>query len=266
MKTLSCNFPVRLPVIMLSVITMAGWSVRADSTPQTLPLVQNWTDAALITADNDWSHVPGFMGYRGDKLTSKPGANPQTVIADGTDTPVNVIANQSKPNSLRTGGVAEFDGISDPVVAIKGSGTASAPFLLLNLDTTGKKNIAFGFKLRDIEGSANNAVQPVAFQYRVGTNGNFINVSGGYIADASSGPNLAELITPVVALLPAEANDQPLVQVRWITVNAEGNDEWIGIANITAIGDNIATAAPVAQSETNRVIKPLRSPRDAANP
>jgi hypothetical protein len=266
MKVPILLFSARLWIGFLSVVCVTGL-MQADQTPQSLPLVQNWTDAALITADNDWSHVPGFMGYRGDKLTSKPGANPQTVLGSGIETPVNVIANQSKPNSLRTGGVAEFDSIPDPVIALKGSATAAAPFLLLNLETTDKKNVAFGYKLRDIDGSANNAVQAVAFQYRIGTNGNFIDLPGAYVADATSGPSLATLVTPVVVLLPSEANDQPLVQVRWITTNAEGNDEWVGIAAITAIGDDIAVATPSASGgDTNRVVKPLRSPRDSGNP
>lgn len=254
---------------LAALAALATPVVRADQTPQPLPLVQNWTEATLLTADNDWSKVPGFMGYRGDKLTAKPGANPQAITEDGTGGLVNVIANQGKPSSLRTGGVAEFDGISDPVIALKGSATAAAPFLLLNLTTKGKKNVAFGYKLRDIDGSANNAVQSVAFQYRVGTNGNFIDLPGAYAPDASTGPSLASLITPIVVLLPAEANDQPVIQVRWITANAEGNDEWIGIAAITAIGDDLtppAVAATTPEGVTNRVVKPLRAPRDPNNP
>lgn len=241
----------------------------ADNTPQELPCVQQWSEAKLITRDNDWSGVPGFVGYRGDKLTTKIGANPQTIVSDGTDTPVNVNANQKKPDTLRTGGVAEFDGIPVPVVALKGSATANAPFLLLNLNTKGKHKIAVGYKLRDIDGSANNAVQPVAFQYRVGTNGNFTDIPGAFVADASSGPNLATLVTPVTALIPADADNQPLVQVRWITANAEGSDEWIGIADIAVIGDDL-TSSPAtttnSNGETNRVVKPLRSPRDAEKP
>ena len=270
MKTNSSESLGWLTVTTMLLAGLAPQVASADSTPQSLPFVQNWTDKAMITQDNDWSRVPGCVGYRGDKLAAKPGANPQMITADGTSTPVSVLANQSKPNALRTGGVAEFDGIPDPVIALKGSATASAPFLLLNLNTTGKKNIAFGYKLRDIDGSVNNAIQPVAFQYRVGTNGNFIDLPGAYAPDASTGPSLATLVTPIVVLLPAEANDQPLVQVRWITANAEDNDEWIGIAAITAIGDDLpAQAAAVtapALDETNRTVKALRSPRDASNP
>lgn len=259
----------RLVTLVLTLAGLLPAFSRADQTPQPLPVVQNWTDASLISTDNDWSKVPGFAGHRGDKLVSKPGVNPQTVTSDGTVTPVNVLANQGKPNSLRTGGVAEFDGITEPVIALKGSATAAAPFLLLNLITTGKKNIAFGYKLRDLDNSANNAVQAVAFQYRVGTNIDFVDLPAAFVPDATTGPNLATLVTPIVVLLPAEANDQPLVQVRWITANAEGNDEWVGVAAITAIGDDLvppAAAPATAKSETNPVAKPLRSPRATGNP
>lgn len=246
---------------------MSLLTALADNTPQQIPLVQDWSNASLITKENDWSDVPGFTGYRGDKLAPKPGVNPQSITADGTTTSVDVMANQKNPNTLRTGGVAEFDGIPDHVVAIKGSATASAPFLLLNLNTKGKQNVAVGYKLRDVDGSANNAIQPVAFQYRVGTNKPFTDIAAAFVPDASTGPGLATLVTPVIALLPAEANDQPLVQVRWITANAEGNDEWIGIDDIAVIGDNVATAAAAKaekrQEPDTSEAKALRSPKDA---
>src|ERR1043165_9755900 len=114
MKTLS-HSSKRL-LVETVIACLAPLVIFADNTPQKLPFVQNWSGTALNTKDNDWSGTPGFMGYRGDKLTSKPGANPQTITADGTSTPVNVIANQKKPDTLRTGGVAEFDGLTNPVV------------------------------------------------------------------------------------------------------------------------------------------------------
>lgn len=247
-----------------------GPAAIADHTPQAVPLVQKWTEPSLVTLDNDWSSAPGFMGYRGDKTTSKTGANPQTIVLDGTiTTSVSVFANQSKPNSFRSGGVAEFDGIGDGVVAIKGSASASAPFLLLNLNTSGKKNIGVGYKLRDLDSSVNNAVQPVAFQYRVGTNSNFIDIPAAYIADATTGPNLATEVTPVVILLPAEAWGQPHVQVRWITCNAEGNDEWVGIDDIAVVADDVtpapATASTATPGDSKPPVQPARSPKDAGS-
>ena len=60
-------------------------------------------------------------------------------------------------------------------MALKGSATAAAPMLVLSLDTR-RQNIAVGYKLRDLDGSANNAVQPVALQYRVATNAAYVDV------------------------------------------------------------------------------------------
>jgi hypothetical protein len=215
----------------------------ADDKPLRPPVVEDWSNVSLITTDNDWSAVPGFMGYRGEKLAGKPGMNPQSINMAGTGTSVSLLANQKNPNTLRTGGVAEFDSIANPTVAIKGSGTASAPFLLLNLDTRGKHNITIGYKLRDLDASANNAEEPVALQYRTQTNGPFIDIPGAFVPDASTGPNLATLVTPIVVILPPEANDKALVQIRWITTNADGNDEWIGIDDIAVIADDLAGAS-----------------------
>lgn len=253
--------------IPATLFTLSALRLMADDQPQMVPLVQKWTDASLISVDNDWSKAPGFMGYRGDKLTTKIGVNPQLIVADGLNSTVSVFANQSKPNSFRSGGVAEFDGVSDPVIALKGSATASAPFLLLNLNTKGKKNVGVGYTLRDLDGSVNNAVQPVAFQFRLGTNANFMDLPAAYTPDATTGPNLATQTTQVVVMLPPGAWDQQLVQVRWITANAEGNDEWVGIDDIAVVADEIAAPATSTTPDPSvlqkRTSEPLRSPRDS---
>jgi hypothetical protein len=178
-----------------------------------------------------------------------------------------VFANQSKPNSFRSGGVAEFDGIPDPTIAIKGSANASAPFVLLNLNTKGKKNVGVGYTLRDLDGSANNAVQAVAFQYRIGTNGSFTDIPSAFVADATTGPNQNSQTTPVVVSLPATTWDQPWIQVRWITSNAEGTDEWVGIDDIAVVADEAAVVAASEDAKSgndNKSSKPLRSPRDSS--
>ncbi len=253
----------RVAVACLVAVTMVS-PLRADDVPQKLPLVQDWSNVALITTENDWSSVAGFIGYRGDKFASRPGANPQTITADGSTSPVSALPNQKNPNTLRTGGVAEFDTIPNPTVALKGSANASAPMLVLNLDTSGKQNIAVGYKLRDLDGSANNAVQAVAFQYRVATNAAFTDLPDTSAPDATTGPGVATLVTPMVVILPAAANDQSHVQVRWITANAEGNDEWVGVDDIAVIGDDIAEKPAETErgSGEGKVVKPVRSPKE----
>ncbi|MGC1374854.1 MAG: ExeM/NucH family extracellular endonuclease, partial [Anaerolineales bacterium] len=230
-------------VLLISLILPGAIPALADSAAQTLPFSQNWSNTSLITTANDWSGVPGIIGYRGDGLTAATGTDPQTILADGTTTPVNVLANQTNPSTLTTGGVAEFDTLANPVVALQGSGTASAPFILIAINTTGQSSINVVYNLRDVDGSTDNAVQPVALQYRVGSTGNFTNIPAAFVADASSGPSLATLVTAVNVTLPAAADNQALVQLRIITANAVGSDEWIGIDDIS-----ISAAAPTFPS------------------
>ena len=206
-------------------------SAWANNTPQSLPFVQDWSNTGLITTNDDWSGVPGIVGFRGDGLTAANGTDPQTITAESTV--IDVIANQSTPDTSTTGGVGEFDGIANPVVALQGSSTAAAPYLQLHLNTTGKQNIRVRYTLRDIDGSADNAVQPVALQYRVGTTGNFTNVPAGFVADATTGPSAVFLTTRVEVMLPSAAENIPVLQIRFIVSNAAGSDEWVGIDNIS---------------------------------
>ena len=200
-----------------------------------LPLEQGWNETGLIVSDDDWSGVAGIVGHRGDDLTTATAADPQTILADGATTPVDVISNAANPNGLSTGGVAEFE-LADPTIALQPSGTADAPHLVISFETTGFSAITVSYRLRDLDGSDDDAVQPVALQYRIGTSGDYANLPAAFVADATSGPLLAELGTTVEAELAAAAGGQPLVQVRVLTANANGSDEWVGVDDIAVRG------------------------------
>ncbi|MEP7148321.1 MAG: VCBS repeat-containing protein [Acidobacteriota bacterium] len=215
-------------------------TVSANNTPQALPFSQNWT-TNLITTNDDWSPVPGIVGFLGDYTAASPtGVDPRTLLDPFTTVAVDVIANQTNPDTLSNGGVAEFDGIANPSVALNGSGTADAPFIVLYLNTTGQNNIRVRYNARDLDASVDNAVQQINTQFRVGGAGDFSNVPGGYIADATTGPSQATLVTPVDVTLPAAANNQSLVEVRILTTNAVGSDEWVGIDDIQVTNDGTA--------------------------
>src|SRR2546423_235468 len=62
-------------------------------------LAQDWTDISLITANNDWSHVAGVEGYRGDDASGVVGADPQTILIPRM-APLQVSANQTSPNTV----------------------------------------------------------------------------------------------------------------------------------------------------------------------
>jgi hypothetical protein len=222
-------------LVALLVLLVGSLPATADTTAQQLPFSQDWSNTGLITVTDDWSGVPGVVGYRGDGLTTATGVDPQTVTADGSATPIDVNANQTNPDTFTTGGVSEFH-LANPVVALQGSGTADAPHVVLTLDTTGETDITVAYVLRDVDGSVDNAIQQVALQYRVGSAGAYTNLAGGYVADATSGPSQATQVTPVSVTLPAAAENQSLVQVRVITADAVGSDEWVGIDDISVTG------------------------------
>ncbi|MPZ21263.1 MAG: hypothetical protein GEV06_25705 [Luteitalea sp.] len=223
-------------VVAIGLALSAPLGVLADRGPQPLPFAQDWSDTALITTDDDWSTVPGIEGYLGQGLTSTTGADPQTLLGESTAAgDLDLLANRSNPDTLINGGVAEFDGIANPTIALNGSGTADAPYLLLSLDTTGASGITVSYTLRDLDGSPDDATQQVALQYRVGDSGAFTNVPEAYIGDAT-GPDEATMSTPVRVTLPADADEVPLLQVRIITTNAPGNDEWVGIDDLLVEG------------------------------
>jgi hypothetical protein len=214
-----------------------------SNTPQTLPFSQDWT-TNLITANDDWAPVPGIQGFLGQDIVTATGVDPRTILAPASllANDLDVIANQPNPDTLASGGVAEFDTIANPSVALNGSGTGDVPHLIIYLNTTGQSNIRVQYDARDLDASVDNSIQQINTQYRVGSAGNFINLPGGYIADASGGPSTATLVTHVDVTLPAAANNQSEVQVRIMTTNAAGNDEWIGIDNILV--NNATTPAP----------------------
>ncbi len=230
----------------------AAFVAHADSAPQTLPFSQAWTNTGLITANDNWSGVPGIEGYLGQDLTTATGTDPQTLL--GTSAVANdlsVLANQTSP-TITNGDVIEFQ-IADPTIGFQGSGTADAPYIVVNLNTSGQSGITVAYNLRDLDSSADNAVQPVALQYRIGNTGNFTNVPAGFVADATTGPSLATLVTPVSALLPAAADNQPLVQVRVITANAAGNDESVGIDDISITAGGGGGTPTLSISDTQAV-------------
>ena len=233
------------PVLVVAALTGLTMAAAADGAYQTLPFSQNWSNVGLISLDDDWSGVPGIIGYRGDNNTVASGTDPQTVLADdipanttvATSPVVDVNANKTSTDlpAFFTGGVTEWE-ITDPVVALNGSGTADAPYLQMHINSTGFTDITVSYLLRDIEDfGTDNSVQPFALQYRTSTSGPWTNVPAGFVADASAGPALP-LDTPVLAVLPSDANEQPTLQIRIITTNAIGNDEWVGPDNISVTG------------------------------
>lgn len=243
-----CALLATLILILLADSNVA----HADNSPQILPYAQNWSNA-VISSNDDWSTVPGVVGYLGDISSSTTsGVDPQTLLLDySTISAIDVIANLTNTGST-AGGVGDFDSLSDPMVAMQGSGTADAPHLLFYLNTTNRQNIRVRYSVRDIDVGTDNSVQQVALHFRVGNSGNFTNVPAAYVADASDGPDLSK-VTPIDITLPPSADNQPLVILRIMTTNAASNDEWVGPDDLQVTGDSPGGLPFVSVADVQRV-------------
>jgi hypothetical protein len=228
---------------------LASGSLNFSITPAT---------ANLISANDNWSGFASVEGYFGENLTATHGIDPQTVL--GTEfsgnnlpnTPRQVNANKGNPSAYNAGGLAEFDSGSYLAIGFQGNVQAN-PYLVFYINSLNRANVTISYDVTDIDGGSNNAVSPVALQYRVGTNGLFTNIPAGYIADATDGPNIGGRITSKSVMLPADAWNKPQVQIRIITTNAANTsggstpDEWVGVNNVV-VSSILPTAAPVEVS------------------
>ena len=225
--------------LVLSGAFASAPAVRADAVAQTLPFSQNWANTGMITVNDNWSGCARrSSGTAATTLTPRHRRRPADDRSlDGARRPS--TSSRTRPTRTRTtGGVAEFDGITNPVVALQGSGTARLPVRAAAPEhDRALQNIQVAYNLRDIDGSTDNAVQPVALQFRVGDSGNFTNVPAGFVADATTGPSLATLVTPVSVTLPARRG-QPAARpgAHHHRRNAVGIDEWVGVDDINVTG------------------------------
>jgi hypothetical protein len=227
----------------------------------------------LITSNNDWTAIASVEGYEGRGLTATHGVNPQTIL--GTEFTNNLLpnagntqinANKGNPNAYNAGGLTEFDTGLPLAFGFQGNVQAN-PYMVFYLNTTGRTSVTMSYEVIDIDNGSNNSVSPLALQYRIGQTGNFTNISAGFVADATDGPNLSGRVTYRSVVLPPACSNQAQVQIRLITTNAADStgssapDEWIGVNNIV-----ITALAPSAANATigGRVFSPSGRPLSGA--
>ncbi len=211
----------------------ASRDARADAVPQPLPFFQDWSTSP-VAANDDWSTVPGIVGYSGAGLIgNNDGTPPSEISAEGGPASVPIVEADRATAPTSAGGIVELV-IDDPMIAMSGSAQVDAPHLIVTLDTTGVTRVHIGYVVIDVDRTGN-VEQALALQYRVGTAGPFTNVPEAYVADATIGPNELGQRTRVAVDLPEDAAGQPVVQLRLITANTQGGDEWIAIDNLRAV-------------------------------
>jgi hypothetical protein len=196
-------------------------------------LMQDWSSSSQLLNTDDWSGVPSIQAFSTVEFGSGFAVDPRAFVGESQDPDVSTDELTS-PSGLDTdigdnGGAAEFQDFS--VLGLGAGASAKAPNLVLYLDTTDMTvPVTLDFDVQDLDGSARDSEKPLTVQYRLGETGPWVNLPGGYIEDVTQPNGTPE--THMSLTLPVELLGQPQVQVRILTTDALGEDEWIGIDNI----------------------------------
>lgn len=151
------------------------------------------------------------------------------------------LPNQGSSPTLATGGWYHLgtDGIG-----ILSSGTNPAGAVVVAINTTGLTNIQVSWLCKTIKNQSSRD-NSIALQYRVGTSGSFINV-GTTTTYSSAGMTDGHSSSTLTETLPVGAENQSVVQVRWIyweSVSTSGSRDKISVDDISITGSSSSSCA-----------------------
>ena len=206
---------------------------QTNPAAQSLPYSQNFSSltAAVTTYPAGWqgwtvSTVPGSVFN-----TAAPTADRPLATGTASSTAGNVYNYVEKIGFLNTGSLDLS--------------------IVLALNTTAQSGIQVAYDVMTIrnpyDGSTNTRINEVTLQYRVGTSGAFITLTGLEYQNNTTLQTTA-VTTPQNSqsrsiTLPAECNNQPVVQVRWISrqVSGAGSRPSFALDNIAVDGGGAST-------------------------
>ncbi len=216
-------------MILVALLVLSTTLVaQTNPTPQAIPYSQNFSSL-------DWTSTTYPEGWQGWILPGGPSAS-FNVSAPARDT-----ALRASTDASWTGrGIHNYDG----KIGFLNASTGSTEFsIALAVNTTGYSNIPVQYDIMTIrnpyDGIANTRINEVTLQYRVGTSGNFTNLTGIEYQNNTIGQTGAvttpqNLQTKNITL-PSECNNQPVVQLRWSSrqISGAGSRPSFAVDNIS---------------------------------
>lgn len=216
---------------------------QTNPTPQALPYSQDFG----LTWFNPSAAVFSAMGFAAWNSSPSPCT---TIAMAGTSTAVSDQSVDTAQVPKTTGDVYGYSGISGGVqnndgelyIQTSSNATAGSCQLVLALNTTGNTNIVVTYDVDMV--NPQTRIIGIVFQYRVGTAGAWTTLNTAY--QHSIADRVANQIDNFIVPLPAAADNQPVVQVRWALARLAGGGAFSGIAidNIIA-GGNGAVLTPL---------------------
>ncbi len=214
----------KITFLILGLISVCFLQAQTNPVVQTIPF--------SFTAQTTGATLPTSIAVH--KFATLP--TTRTTLPGNADLPIGAASNSGGWRDETTNGIS-----------ILASAAQSAGAWIVSINTVGKTNIQIQWTCRLILQQASRE-NSVALQYRLGTSGNFIDV--GTTTTFSSIGQIAGYSQSYIETLPAAAENQTEVQVRWVywesTVAANSRDR-IALDEISITSGSVACTEPSTQ-------------------
>ncbi|RAR46992.1 lamin tail domain-containing protein [Flavobacterium lacus] len=227
-------------ICSLLFMTLLGYG-QTNPTPQAIPYSQNFgtaTFTTMPTGTQSWNGVSG--------------ATVSTLALAESSAPNGNAAIAAQTAATTTGGSFGLMNSSNGRFYVQTSSntTNGANQLVLAINTEGYSDIDVNYNVEII--SAQPRTVGIVLQYRLGTSGLWTTVSGTGNPYSQAGGTTGIKASPSLTL-PSNANDQPVVQIRWATWRGTqaGNSSGIAIDNIVVEGTAIPSGPTVTTTSNS---------------
>lgn len=223
-------------VYLLMVLVMVCFAVGAQTnpTPQSLPYSQDFSTLAHTST----TYPAGWQGWQ---LSGNPGSSFKTTAPTGDKT-----LTASSTASTNSGNVHNYDG---KIGYLTGSSLDLSVVFAIN--TTGLTNIDISYDIMTIrnpyDGSSNTRINEITLQYRIGTSGNFTDLTGIEYQN-NNVTQIGAITTPQNLqtkniTLPTSCDNQGVVQLRWSSkqVSGSGSRPSFAFDNVSVTGTSAVT-------------------------
>ncbi len=218
-------------------------NTQAQTQPAAQPLPYQQTFNALPPSSTTYPD-----GWQGWTLSGSPSGNFNVL------TPASDKALITGSASSTTNGVYNYSG----KLGFLNSGSVDNS-LVLALNTIGQTNVSLQYDVMTLrnpyDGTSNTRINEVTLQYRVGTTGNFTNITGIEYQNGTTQQTGSGITTPQDSahrslVLPAACDNQPVVQLRWVNrqISGAGSRPSFAIDNIAAGNGGADTTPPAIDS------------------
>ncbi len=230
---MKCNHIYISLILFLFINNCFG---QTNPAAQALPYSQNFAGLA-------WASTTYPAGWQGWKLAGSPATFNYRVTPPTLD----VALTASGSASTNAGAVYNYNG----AIGFLESGSLD-PALCLAINTTSYTLVTVNYDVMAIR-NPGTRINKMSMQYRVGTSGNFTNLTGidyrnDLTVQTTAGVTTPENLQSRNIVLPAACDNQAVVQLRWTAVDSSGAGSRTSFAIDNIVIDGCSTGAYFYQS------------------